>query len=211
MTKAKDKQKANILENAAMVFLEKGMFETSMEDIAGSSGVTRRTLYRYFETREELAHEVLLQMMEKWNRIICEKYARLTGSGIEQLERFLFSLINYMKDHRDFMRFTGEFDFYFKDDRSFRPHDDLLKRFEGTLHLSEELIGTIINRGVEDGSIQNDGDMNLLVYTITNVLWSFGQRIAIRGKGIEEEFGLDPIEMIYCQVDLYIRGLKNNV
>lgn len=211
MTTAKEKQRINILQGAEQAFLENGIFNTSMEDIARGSGVTRRTLYRYFETREDLACEVLLKLAEQWNGIHREIYGTLHGSGIERLEQFLYGLINYMKDHRDFMRFTGEFDFYFKDDNPHKSQEDLLRRYDSTLHLSEDLIGSILRMGIEDGSILIDDDLKLLICTITNVLWSFGQRIAIRGEGIEKEFGVDPMDMIFCQVDFYIKGLKRNV
>lgn len=181
-----------------------------MEDIAGGSGVARRTLYRYFETYEDLACEVLLELMDEWNRIHKEIYADLHGRGIERLEQFLTGLIGHMKDRRDFMCFAAEFDFYFKDGKSHKSHEVLLRRFDSTLHLSEELIGAILRKGRDDGSIDTDCDPDLLVYTITNVLWSFGQRIAIRGEGIEKEFGVDPMDMIFCQIDLYIKGLKKN-
>lgn len=210
MAAVRERQRKNILENATAVFLEKGMFDTSMEAIAQRSGVTRRTLYRYFETREELAYEVLIGLMEDWNRVHRDIFAGLQGRGIEKLKQFLYGLINHMKDRRDFMRFTGEFDFYFKDDSDYKPEGLLMERFEKTIHLSEDLIETILREGIEDQSIEDGEDVRLLVYTITNVLWSYGQRIAIRGAGLKEEFGIDPMEMILCQVDLYVKGLKKN-
>lgn len=208
MAAVRDRQRRNILDSATSQFLENGMFNTSMGDIAGRSGVTRRTLYRYFETREELAYEVLIGLMEEWNRIHMDIFGELEGSGLEKLEKLLYGLVNHMEKRMDFLTFAGEFDFYFKDDSDFKPKEDQARRYEETIHLSEKLISSVIEEGIRDLSIEVDRPVSLIVYTITNVLWSYGQRIAIRGEGIKEEFGIDPREMFLCQIDLYLKVLK---
>jgi AcrR family transcriptional regulator len=50
----KEQATQKILEAARSVFAEKGYHEARMEDIAETVGVSKRTLYLYFENKEEL-------------------------------------------------------------------------------------------------------------------------------------------------------------
>ncbi len=50
----KEKATERILSAASQVFSEKGYYETRMEDIAERLGVSKRTLYLYFKSKEDL-------------------------------------------------------------------------------------------------------------------------------------------------------------
>ena len=51
----------------------------------------------------------------------------------------------------------------------------------------------------------------MIVATISNILWGFGQRVAVRGESLTMESNLDPIDLLYCQIDMYIDYLENEV
>ena len=84
----------------------------------------------------------------------------------------------------------------------------VLSRFNDISLQSDGLLWKIIRLGQEDKSIIKEIDLPLTVATISNVLWGFGQRIAIRGKTIKEESGLEAIDLIRYQVLLYINAIK---
>jgi len=109
-------RKQQIIDNAREVFLQKGLFSTVMEDIADASSITRRTLYRYFETKEDIAFEVTKKVMDEMNAYAGELIQTITGTGLEKIERLLYGLIDYMDAQIETVKYLGEFDFYFKDD-----------------------------------------------------------------------------------------------
>ena len=49
--------RARIAEAAVSLFLEHGFADTTMEDVASESGVSRRTVYRHFPSKDELVFE----------------------------------------------------------------------------------------------------------------------------------------------------------
>ncbi|MDC7232703.1 MAG: TetR/AcrR family transcriptional regulator [Spirochaetales bacterium] len=210
MGRIKDIQRKNIVTHAEKVFLDKGMFDTVMGEIAEQAGITRRTIYRYFETREDLAFEVMNNKMEEWNEYQHSVYRDLEGKGIEKLEHFLYRLIRYMEERREFLAFAGEFDFYFKGNPPRDLNSEIRDRYFSIIHNSEDILMKIVTEGVEDGSIRLEDDLELTVFTISNVLWSFGQRLGIMAVGLKKEFGRDPIEFIYCQLKMYTRGLSGS-
>ncbi|MGL1894487.1 MAG: TetR/AcrR family transcriptional regulator [Spirochaetaceae bacterium] len=207
MDKRKEKE-ILIMEKARELFLDKGLFNVVMDDIANQVGLTRRTLYRYFDTKESLAYETTIFLLNDWNVYHKEVFDKLTGSGLIQFESFLFQLIDYMSNKTNVMKYLGEFDFYFKDEKINKPSTDSMERFNNIILESDELLTQLLVKGIKDKTIKEDIDIKLMVSTISNVLWSFGQRIAIRNEMILSETGISGIELIKNQVSIYILALK---
>lgn len=196
-----------IIDKAMEVFLRNGLLETVMDDIAEAVGLTRRTLYRHFSSKEALAYEVTIAIMVMWNKY-CEKvFSQLEGSGLERLDAFLNKLIDYMEERQEIMKYLGVFDFYFKENDF---SGDLMIHqvdYDAVIGYSDTMIMNLLMMGIEDGSIVTDMEMELLEATISNVLWGFGQRVVIRNEVIKKETKRTGIDLIRAQVDIYIKAL----
>lgn len=204
----KTEKQIMIIYKAREVFLEKGFFNTVMDDIAEAAGMTRRTLYRHFETKEMIAYETMMLIMREWNAYSYGVYLKLEGTGLNQLETFLSHLIDYMEEKPEIMRYLGEFDFFFNDEQVTNTVGVDDEEYDTTLSESDNLMLKLMNLGVVDGSIHPDIDIELMEATISNVLWSFGQRIGIRGQTIVKETGYTGIELVRNQVAMYVMALK---
>ena len=162
-----------------------------------------------FKTKEDLAYEVTIGLLNEWNAYQRGVFNKLEGSGIERLEFFLNKLIDHMSKKPDVMRYLSEFDFYFKDESN-SANEASMSRFNEIILESESLLNEIMILGKEDKSIKENLDAKLMVATMSNVLWSFAQRIAIRGEIIKKESGLDGITLIKNQVDIYIMFIRKD-
>lgn len=199
-----------IIAKARETFLQKGLFNTVMDDIADRVGLTRRTLYRYFKTKEDLAYETTIVLLKEWNDYQKMIFDSLEGNGIERLESFLNNLIDYMSNKIEVMKYLGEFDFCFQDGTTLELDTNVIVRFDEIILESDRLITEIINLGQEDKSIKSDFDVKLMVATISNILWSFGQRVAIRDKIIMKESSFPGLDLIKNQVSIYIMAIKED-
>lgn len=204
----KNEKKIQIINDAKDTFIENGLFNTAMNNIADKAGITRRTLYRYFDTKEDIAYEVTILLINQWNEFQMDTFNSLNGKGIYQLEDFLKKLISYMENKKDIMRYLGEFDFYFKDGTVQEPSTESIQKFNSIILESDNLLETIIKKGIEDKSIKDDIDVHLTIATISNVLWGFAQRVAIRENAIKVETGFTGLELIKHQIELYITALR---
>ncbi len=207
MTATREDTRKQILDCARKVFLEHGLFETSMEDIAALSGIARRTVYRYFTSKEDIAFEVSCEIIHDLNRYQERIFKSLQGAGIDRFKTFLAKFVRYLGTHEEIMRFMGEFDFYFKDGSSFVPKESLSARYDILIHESNGMLGEILEGGIKDGSIKESIDIALSVFTISNILWGFGQRLAARKEHLREEYKINPIKLIFHQIDLYALAL----
>ena len=77
-----------------------------------------------------------------------------------------------------------------------------------SFHLSDHIFEGILEEGIKDGSIKPIEDRERILPTMINVLWNFGMAIAVRGKHIGEDAGLDAVEMFRCQVEIYMEALR---
>jgi len=198
-----------ILESAGREFLERGLFATSMGDVAIRACLTRRTLYRYFDSKEELAFEVACEIMHAWNLQQARMYRSLRGNGLKRLKGFLMKLTRYLSAHDEIMKFMGEFDFYFNDDSPFSPDQDVMLRYAALSRESDTMMGEILSSGIADGSMKPGIDVGMAVSSISNILWGFGQRLAARRRRLREEYKMDPIRLVYYQIELYVLALAS--
>lgn len=59
----KDARPEEILDAALSLFTEKGFAATRMSDVAKQAGISKGTLYLYFESKEAIFHEVIQEMI----------------------------------------------------------------------------------------------------------------------------------------------------
>ncbi|QUI23459.1 TetR/AcrR family transcriptional regulator [Vallitalea pronyensis] len=203
-------KKKNILEIAKSLFLSKGIMNTSMSDIGHVIGLNRRSIYRLFETKEDIAYQIATGILEEWNAENKREYDLLEGNALEKLESFLYRMIDDMHEQILEMRFLTEFDFYFRDASNSLLDVETQNRrdYENIVMNANTYIYNLLKQGIDDGSINLDMSIALMEATISNILWSFGQSISIRGNTIEKETGIKPITIIKNQVKLYIKALQ---
>lgn len=108
-----ERKRNDILESAKELFTERGIEKTSMQMIAEKAGITRRSLYNYYDSKEQIAVDVqIINLMEisffsnwdyrKWN------------SGEEGLyEAFIDNLEKALGPFRMHYLFINRFDTYF--------------------------------------------------------------------------------------------------
>ncbi|MDJ0653111.1 MAG: TetR/AcrR family transcriptional regulator [Xanthomonadales bacterium] len=133
-----------ILREAARAFNEKGVENTSLDDIAARLNVTKPALYHYVSSKDEFVSLCLAQAMEDNQRLL-EEAGQRGGTGLEQLiyifERWVQGVVS------DFGRSIVLVDLRTLSDASRREH----RKAQRQLLRSVE---SIIQRGIEDGSVR---------------------------------------------------------
>src|SRR5659263_436680 len=89
----KEKTKDNIIDCAVSVFKEKGFKETSMEEIAEKSDVSKGTLYNYFQDKESI-------LVGYFQTVIADYGKNMTENFVENkdIKSTLYNLIAFISD-----------------------------------------------------------------------------------------------------------------
>lgn len=107
-----EEQRERILEVAQTLFLQQGLENTTMVDIAAAAGITKVTLYRYFPNRDEIALAVYPRMLQQITALLEPTDAPLSLASARQLAQ---AMIRHFATLRDAYRFFGVFDALYLD------------------------------------------------------------------------------------------------
>lgn len=180
--------KEKILKEAEKQFIEKGIAGTQIKEIAESVGISRRTMYRYYSSKDELAFVIELIVLEQLNTYFdnITKDLDSNKNALEQLEDFVdrtnLSVISEQ------IRFTAEFDRYFQDEY---PSEILEKDLIRAMDPTKDRLFAIINQGRTEGTIRHDYS-NMEIYQFVNqVFLALFQRLELRSKHLKYEYCAD--------------------
>ncbi len=85
----RENQREWILEVAEDLFIQKGIEQVTIGDIAKASRLTRATIYKYFSNKEEIAQEIFKSVTKGWRDRNEREVWGFQGTGYQRLERFL--------------------------------------------------------------------------------------------------------------------------
>jgi AcrR family transcriptional regulator len=162
-----DEQRASILDAAEKLFLENGLENTRMIDIAAQAQVTKVTLYRYFANRDEIAVQIQARMLGKINNLVGQADHEHTLEGHRELVR---AVIRNFPRLRDAYCYIGMFDKIYLD----HPSDQALTRWtkDQLLHLGG---------GPEEAERNARSGSDPVVVIMNTVTW-FLEKLALRGE-----------------------------
>lgn len=109
LTRAEQKARrpAEILDAAFEEFVESGYVATRVEDIASRVGVTKGTVYVYFETKEQLFEAMIGHISEPLEGLLASA-SELKGTATERLQKtieLIYDLVVRDRRLRELMRF----------------------------------------------------------------------------------------------------------
>ena len=93
--------KDKIVEAARKLFYRYGFKKVSMDEIANEAGVTKRTIYMYFKSKEDLLKYFIQEEIENMKEIV-EEVEKKNNDFFETVNEAIYKLLKYRKE-RDFL------------------------------------------------------------------------------------------------------------
>lgn len=189
------------------LFIENGFADTQMKDIASAIGMSRNTLYRYYQDKYDLGFSILVVVLKRklaiYDRIIDEIEAQKYLSIREGIKVLMnaYADIQYQDDDR----FIAEFDGYYAGSRipvEFR--DSLSLILPGNVNRLTDLIVL----GQKDGSIRSDISPHLLSITLSNAVPTFFRRMLLRQDALLEAEDDAIPQLTPTLIQLLVDGIK---
>jgi AcrR family transcriptional regulator len=155
----KDDRPAEIISAAIDVFAEKGFAAAKLDDVAKRAGIAKGTLYRYFETKDEMFRAVVREALAA--NLQAVEQASLVFEGT--LGEFVPMLLSRAADRLGDPRFPGIARMVFTESRTFPDlasvwHDELVTRMLA-------LIEGVISKAQARGEVR-PGDPKLYAFSI---------------------------------------------
>ncbi len=204
----KDKRMERAVAVCAGLFLERGIENVKMTDIAEESGVGVATLYRYFGTKTGIAAEAMTFLWNDLRKLfggLFDTEPFVSQSGIKQLHDLLKMYAVMFTAHRDFMRLLDEFDTFVL--RENVPKEEL-REYENSVINFYPVFERSFRRGIEDGTVRECIDPKLCYITYAHALTEMCKKF-IAGEILPSDDFADAEKELDTLIDTAVYYLKN--
>ncbi|WP_415356123.1 TetR/AcrR family transcriptional regulator [Halioglobus sp. Uisw_031] len=204
-----EETREKILVAAEALFIEKGFFDAQMKALAVAVGISRNSLYRYFQDKNDLGYAVLGVV---FNRIESRFHLLLTDPvlnaglcGREQL-RIVLKTGFLNEDLRADFSFMAEFDAHFSGSRI---PPDFQSRVGTSVSTSMwSRVGEIVATGIADGSIRQDFSQSALETLVLYSMKALQGHILLRRSALVGLSSDEVNQLVPNLITVLIDGLK---
>jgi len=200
--------KEDIKEAAILEFIENGIDNSKISDIAKRAKVGTITVYRYFETKPKLVIECATKL---WNgemkNLMPQLYTKnfIDLNGFEQVKHILSILGSLHEKCPVLLRLMEQFDNYIVRERI--PKEQLLQYEEGIVDTRAIMLAAI-QTGRKDGSIRPDIDALQIYETATHAIVALSQKLLLRGDVIQSDLDIDAKTQIKLLIEMELCFIK---
>lgn len=204
----KDETREKIITSALDIFVEKGYAQAQMKDIYEKVGIGKKTLYRYFSTKVDLALTVEARIIKSiieniWP--INEIESDNTLNAYEKLNKIYNNLLlDFIYTNEKLFKFTAQFEVNVTG-----IHEELEsgRKFTEYIQSIEDFTEKLIIEGQNDGSVRSDINPQRTSITGNNAIMGLAFRIFSREENIISE-QVHGREMIGYQIDMFLDYIK---
>lgn len=200
-----EENKEKIVKLSFKLLAERGIEAVSMADIAKAVKYDRSSLYRYFQTKQDLVVAISAYV---WGKFTAQNYERAGIEGLTAGQRYEFWLDSFLllyREHRDILRFNQFFNVYVANEHvpaeQMEPFNQVIDTLAGRFHDCYEL-------AQEDGTLQTDIPENEIFSTTLHLMLAAVTRYAV-GLVYEPEAGYDPEPELVFLCDSIMEKYKN--
>lgn len=188
-----------LIEAAVALFVEKGLTETSMREVAARAQVAPGTAYKYFPDREQLLHAFLEMKFVDAEKATLE-LPGVNSFGIkDKLQAFLESLLSEYLNEREFVALA------------MRSLVDSPLQSIGALQPLKERFATLVNRcfdeAVAAGQIKGITHKSFF----SSLFWDYSVLVILYWLKDDSEGFSKTSEFIDRSLDLYVALLESGV
>lgn len=199
-----------IFSSAFSLFSQSGFDSIAMTDIAKNAEIGVASLYRYFETKDEIAIRTAIWAWENQKKIILpllDDSGYYEKEGIKQLEEIFELFIKLYQNENDFFRYIYFFDAYIVCQKI---DSERLLPYQNVIESVQNIISAAIKKGINDGSIsvQYKSQEKELYYSLMHTLFAATQKLSLSGKMLNMDKANDEIQQLKLLAKILIGGLK---
>lgn len=209
MDDQKGKRKEEIILAAIEVFKEKGIDDSKMTDIAEKAEIGVATVYRYFNTKFELAIAAATTLWEEKISLLYNKFyepAFMELNGADRVRTILNLFISVYERYPEFISFLEHFDNYIVKESI---QIENLESYEKIIIETKSAIFDAIDQGKKDGSIKSNIDNDVFYITITHSLMSLCQKLILRGTILKSDKDIQGDTQLKLLIDMAMGYLIN--
>lgn len=197
----RQRKRADIINQSMDMFIRDGIHPLHMKEIAKECGISLRSLYYYYQSKEDLAVDI---QIIAFNSITSELFSgiNLNQPGYLVIQDIIDHLKELFKVKQKQIKYVTAFDYHFHNEY---PNG----KYNSFLNVMHEKVNSDLKGGnfLFDGTIETfNFDINDYLPTIFQSMFAYAQKTIYREKAMLSE---DTPNM--GDLDLYAEIIKNSV
>jgi AcrR family transcriptional regulator len=181
----KEQRRNEILDAAEKVFFSKGVWTSTMDDVAETAELSKGTLYLYFKNKEELYYGI------NWRglRILVDLFKKAVQKGRSGLEKtFLIgkAFLQFSQEHTDYF---NALTYYEIKDVDYSEAESMACLCDASGNEAIGILVGAIQAGIQDGSIRKDIDPFKTAIILWGQTTGMIQLVTSKGKHLEKHHG----------------------
>lgn len=197
----KEARPGELLEAALDLFVEKGFAATRSEEVAVRAGVSKGTLFLYFQSKEELFKAVVIENLAgrftEWNREF-DEYEGSTADMLRYCMRIWWERVGSTKA-------SGLTKLMMSEGRNFPELAEFYRR--EVVQPGHKLLRRIIQRGIDSGEFA-PVDVDLAIYTVIAPMIFLMLTKHSPAICFDEKSDIDPEKYLALQAETVLHGLS---
>jgi len=200
----RENRKNAILKAARKLFFEKGFRQVTVENIARKAEFSKGSIYLYFNSKEEIYSQILLNDIDKFHDRVAD-ILQGPSSASEALIRVAEIYVDFFLNDRELFRILMNFMLHNND---MNLPEDINNHIIKTTNRTISIIEQVFKYGIEKGEFPPDINLRMN----RNAIWGLLNGIISLHLFTGKESGRTEVihSTIKSGLEIYIRGMGNS-
>lgn len=197
----------DIVVKAYWLFLDKGIDNVTLEDVAKASEISPITMYRYFGDKKTLlimCGEMFWKETYELNNPTKKRNFK-NATGYEQTEMLMSAFIPAVLKYPQHLRFLRYFDVYMEQSHT-SPKE--LKEYDAAIVQWRDYCHSAFEKGINDKTIRADLNFESFYFTTTHMLMAFGEKLACSGDMLPSDSILSKKKQIEYAIEILLSYIQ---
>jgi AcrR family transcriptional regulator len=199
----KQNKRAEILNTSMDMFIRDGIHPLTMKAIAKECGISVRSLFYYYSTKDDLAVDIQIIALTKFGEITNTQY-NSEKTAYENIKEYFDNFIHGVNLNKKIIKYIAAFDYYFFNDYPSPKYNAFLNSFK-----QDSTILQIIDSSRKDHSMNvGDNDPRDVIVSVVQSFFRYAQNVIYREKAIQSE-DISDVGDLQLLADVYMRSFRN--
>ena len=198
-------RRTDIIDAAERVFFSKGYDNSSVDDVAREAEFSKRTIYVYFSSKEQIYFEIMIRGYRLLIGMIEKSFRESQPqSAIEELHCIFFTFFGFSQSYPAYFKAIMEYETKNSDDQSGVEDASKAECYQ----LGEQIFGYLfhaLQKGVAEGTLQAGLDSEaaaLVLWACTVGIYNTGEK---KGDYLKKYHQIDPQNFVTESFHLMMR------
>lgn len=196
-----------VIDTAASLFIDQGLEQTTMDEIAKEAGLSKTTIYTMFKSKEDL--EILVyQRIHSEKMIYFKEQVEKCTTPLDRLKAFCEAYHDFFHKNPKHLQFQLKHDYLGMNNEKLSP--EILDGFQEFFKNDIDFVIEIYKAGMNEGVFRTDIDPNIALDSLYLTMRAVLNQTILFNPDVTMNTSSQPEGKFHAFLDIYLKGLMTN-